>query len=263
MIELRVLHCAMWTECIWLIADASQSNTKFIISDHPVTVYNRVCGPRSQWCRGSNDPDIWLNATHTIFPLTIDKVLILTNRSWVKNPYQSEVNPRPNPNPFRGAIFPVMDIQTMRHLSEQEVREINFIIKNRAFRYIGAAKEEWLYPEQHVSKSNWNTFGDGYLLMPDPRAVTAGGEIIIGYNDGSATGFDAYGRRPWEADYEKERKTSDEFRSLHWFQGEFARLYGPYRRGRSFQFAQLDNEKDNDEFHQYHLNLEKRKKKAS
>jgi hypothetical protein len=47
MLELQQLHCAIWTECIWLIADASHSETKFIISDHPVTVYNRRCGPRS------------------------------------------------------------------------------------------------------------------------------------------------------------------------------------------------------------------------
>jgi hypothetical protein len=47
MLELRQIHCAIWSECIWLIADASQSTTKFIISDHPVTVYNRKCGPRS------------------------------------------------------------------------------------------------------------------------------------------------------------------------------------------------------------------------
>jgi hypothetical protein len=33
MLELRQLHCAIWTECVWLIADASQSETKFIVSD--------------------------------------------------------------------------------------------------------------------------------------------------------------------------------------------------------------------------------------
>jgi len=56
MMRFQQLFCAIWTECVWLIADASKSETKFIISDHPVTVYNRRCGPRSQWCRGFNDP---------------------------------------------------------------------------------------------------------------------------------------------------------------------------------------------------------------
>jgi hypothetical protein len=83
MLRIRDVYCAIWTECVWQIAGASDSNTKFIISDHPVTVYNRRCGPRSQWCRGVGDPDIRYHGTHTIFPLSLDKVLILTNLSWV------------------------------------------------------------------------------------------------------------------------------------------------------------------------------------
>ena len=75
---------------------------------------------------------------------------------------------RPNPDLTRNAVFKLMNVQTQRHLSEREVREINFIIKSRAFRYIAAAKEEWLHPEEYVSKSQWPVFGDGYLLMPDP-----------------------------------------------------------------------------------------------
>lgn len=258
MIKLRQLHCALWTECIWLIADASESNTKFIISDHPVTVYNRVCGPKSDKCKGSNDPGIWLNGTHTIFPLQLDKILILTNLSWVRNPYQSELKPRPNSNPLRNTIFKFNDIQIDRKLSEQEVCEINYIIKKRAYRYIAAAKEEWLYPEKIIS-TQWNSYGDGYLLMPDPRSVSMGGEIIIGHNDGSVSAFDEYGRRPWQKDYSKETKEHTEFNTLYRFKGEFARLYGPYRRGRSFQGMSLEEEKDDEKYHNYHLGLEKRK----
>jgi len=261
MLKLRQLYCAIWTECIWLIADASQSDTKFIISDHPVTVYNRRCGPRSQWCRGYEDPDIWLQGTHTIFPLSLEKILILINLSWVRNPYQSEVSLRPNPNPLRSAMFKFTDIQTLRHLSEQEVREINFIIKSRSLRYIAAAKEEWLYPDKHVSKSQWNVFGDGYLLMPDPRPVHLGGEIVIGHHDGTASWYDEYGRRPWQSEYAKESKSHEESNSLYRFKGEFARLYGPYRRGRTFDAMSLDKERDDDEFHQYHLGLEKKRYK--
>jgi hypothetical protein len=107
-------------------------------------------------------------------------------------------------------MFKVTDIQTLRHLTEQEVREINFIIKSRAHRYIGAGKEEWLYPEKHVSKSDWNRYGYGYLLMPDPRSVTYTAEILIGHRDGTATGFDAYGRRPWQKGYSGRKKDVDE-----------------------------------------------------
>jgi Protein of unknown function (DUF4238) len=258
MIQLGQFHCAIWSECIWLIADASQSETKFIISDHPVTAYNRRCGPRSMWCRGYDDPDIGFHGTHTIFPLSLEKILILTNLSWVRNPYQSEVTVRPNPNPWRAAMFNFMEIQTLRHLSEQEVREINFIIKTRALRYIAAAREDWLYPDKHVSKAQWNVFGDGYLLMPDPRGVDFSGEIMIGYRDGTSTAFDPYGRRPWQPGFGRESKSRDEFETLHRFKGEFARLYGPYRRGRAFNHGDFENERDDDDFHQYHLSLEKK-----
>ena len=260
MVELRRLHCAIWTECVWLIADASKSETKFIVSDHPVTVYNRRCGPRSQWCKGANDPDVRFHATHTIFPLSLEKILILTNLSWVRNPYQSETGMRPNPNPFRGAIFNVLGLQIFRSLSEQEVREINFIIKSRSRRFIGAAKEEWLFPEKHVSKSNWNTYGHGYLLMPDPRDVNYCGEMYMGFSDGSSTAFDPYGRRPWEQDFGKESREANEFGTLYRFKGEFARLFGPYRRGRCYEVGDLSNERDDESFHQYHLSLEKKKR---
>src|SRR6266478_9036334 len=250
MIRYRQLFCAIWFESIWLVADALNSDTKFIVSDHPVTVYNRRCGPRSQWCRGDNDPDIWLNATHTIFPLSLYRILILTNLAWVRNPYQSPTQSRPNPNPLRSAIFSMLDIQTDRHLSEEEVRQINFIIKSRARRYIAGGREEWLYPENYVSKSEWAQYGQGYLLMPDPRCVRFTREIIMGFKDGTATAFDEYGRRPWEADYKKPgKKGPDEWYTFHKFQGEFARLFGPYRRGRIFQVNGLEREKDDDEFH--------------
>ncbi|HCN19329.1 MAG TPA: hypothetical protein DIS73_03430, partial [Planctomycetia bacterium] len=149
------------------------------------------------------------------------------------------------------------DIHTLRHLSEQEVREINFIIKSRALRYIGAAKEEWLYPERHVTKSDWFRYGHGYLLMPDPRSVTYSRQIIIGNRNGTASAFDEYGHRPWEEGYRgRDQGVGDDWNTFHRFQGEFARLFGPYRRGRAFSAVSLDNERDSYEFHQDHLSLE-------
>lgn len=216
MIRLQGLYGAIWTEGVWSIADASQSDTKFIISDHPVTVYNRKCGPKSQWCRDSDDPDIWLQATHTIFPLSLEKVLILTNLSWVRNPYQSEVEDRPNSNPFRSAIFKFTEVQIDRHLSEQEVCEINYIIKKRAYKYIAAAKEEWLYPENKIPSEKWESFGKGYLLMPDPRPIHLGGEIFWGGGPGPGGAMDEYGRRPGNPDYSKETNNRSEHHTLQW-----------------------------------------------
>ena len=199
--KIQQIFCATWTECIWSLADASQSKTKFIISDHPVTVYNRNCFPLSHMCKGFNDPDIRYVGTHTLFPLSLETILILTNLSWIRNPYQSTLQIRPNPSLFRQTVFNFLSIQTGRILSDQEVNEINYIIKNRAYRYIAAAEEEWLYPEDKIGTKAWDKLGGGYLLMPDPRSVTFSTEILFGGDKGLMGAFDAYGRTPSHPDY--------------------------------------------------------------
>lgn len=254
--ELRQMWCATWTDCVWLIADASQSATKFIVTDHPVTVYNAKCFPASDYCKDVRDPDIRLRGTHTLFPLSLDKIMIFTNLSWVRDPYANPLTPRPHPVLFRQAMFDYRDTQVKRMLSEQEVREINFVLKQRAYRYVAAAEKDWLYPEQHLRNTHWDKLGDGILFMPDPRSMTFSSEIIIGYKDGTSTAFDAHGRRPWHAgfsDKEEERREMDTFSA---FQGEFARRVGPKRRGRSFQFDRLSPEEDDPEYHKHHLKAE-------
>lgn len=235
------------------MADAKDSRTKFIVSDHPVTVYNRSCGPRSVWCRGHDDPDVRFHASHTLFPLSLDKVLILTNRSWARNPYLHPRDYRPNPDFFRETFFNFTEIQTERHLTEAEVLQINFILKSRAYEYVAAARQEWLYPEAMVSKSDWPYFGEGYLLMPDPRGLHHGGEIYIGYKDGSSSGFDEFGRRPWQQGFGMESPPPASADALLRFKGEFARLFGPRRRGRSFDVRGLEPETDSEDVHRLNL----------
>ncbi len=252
MIQLRHFFGAIWAESIWQIADAHNSPTKFIVSDHPITVYNRECGPRNKkWCRYPNDPPIHLQGTHTFVPLSFDKLLIITNKSWVWNPYQPAVNSRPNPRYMRNAMFNYTEIQINRMLSEIEVKQINFIIKSRATRYIAAANEEWLYPESDVSKSDWNQFGDGLLFMPDPRSVHYGGEIYVGFKDGTSIGHDAFGRRPWEAGFSEDSvpRSRGKYDPLERFQSEFATRYGPKKRGQSMEFGELDNADYSTSFH--------------
>jgi hypothetical protein len=256
MIQLHKMFCAIWTECVWQIADAQHSPTKFIISDHPVTIYNRVLGPRSDSCKGFNDPDIRQNASHTLFPLSENKILILTNLSWARDPYQNEKKFRPNPNFHRDAVFSMLDVQVGRMLNEKEVQQINFIIKSRALRYIAASKKEWLYPENFVSKSDWSRYGDGYLLMPDPRSISRNGVVAFLMRNGQSESFDEYGRRSWQKGYD-ENSANRDWSSLDKFQGEFARLFGPKRRGRSHQYGSLSDEEDPDWIHKYNLSLEK------
>ena len=256
--EIHRMHGALWTECTWSIVDASQSETKFIISDHPVTVYNQGCFPRSEWCRGANDPDIWFNGTHTIFPLSINKALLLTNLSWVRNPYGNPLKERPHPELFRLAMFNFTSIQTDRVLSEEEVVTVNYIVKQRAYRYIAAAKEEWLYPEAKYTFRRWDEIGHSYTLMPDPRSVTFSSEIFIGYKNGRSEALDEYGRRPWHEDYKDKTRHDYEWKTFHAFQGEYARLFGPKRRGLTFEFCKKGKIEDDADYHAYHLSLEQK-----
>lgn len=234
--KIQNIFCAVWTECIWQIADATQSTTKLIFSDHPVTVYNRDCFPGSNICQGFSDPDIRMAATHTYFPLSPEKVLILTNLNWVRNPYQDERKLRPNPNYFRGSIFKFTDIQVFRSLSEREVLEINYITKQRALRFIAAANRDWLFPEKHLGSTHWRNFGKGYLLMPEPREVHMGGEVIVRYKSGAVDSWDEYGRKPWDAGHRREGYDEKESKALARFQDEWCLMQGPEYRGTSAQF---------------------------
>jgi hypothetical protein len=261
--RLQQIFCATWTDCVWQIADASQSPTKFLLTDHPVTVYNRDCFPGSLECTAPNDPDVRLAGTHTIFPLSLDKVLILTNLAWVRNPYQKAKKVHPNPKMMRHAIFNFQDIQFDRRLSEEEVCEINYILKRRALRYVAAAEENWLYPERHLRSGHWRKLGDGYLLMPDPRHVHMGGTTYIGYSGGGSEAFGPFGHRPWERAFEDEKRDRVEAEALEKFKAEWAAMQGPNYRGISYHFAGAKaRTRDSDEYHQHYLdkdNLERAK----
>lgn len=256
--KLQNVFCALWTECVWQLADCKDTNTKLILSDHPVTVYNKGCFPQSALARKFGDPEIWLNGTHTYFPLSEERVLILTNLSWVRCPYGNSMKVRPNPKLFRGAMFNFTSIQTHRDLTELEVLQINYITKMRAERYIAARQKEWLYPEKKAAPSLWPNLGDSYLLMPDPRSVTYSTTTVVGYENGRADTMDEYGRRPWQKGYSGKGSDKKDWNSFLAFQGEYARRFGPKRRGRSFEFNRISNEEDSVDYHAYHLSLEGR-----
>ena len=82
--SLRHRHCTIWAERE--IVSAEKSNVKFIVSDHPVTIFNPACPPESEQCAGSNDPAIALKGTQTLFPLDSDHCLILTNLEYAQDP---------------------------------------------------------------------------------------------------------------------------------------------------------------------------------
>lgn len=254
------IFCANWAESVWSIIEADGS-LPFLLSDHPVTVYNSGCFPASKWCRDGLDPHVWLTGSHTLFPLRSDRLLILTNLSWVRYPYGDPTKPRPNPSPFRNAVFKFTDVQTGRKVTDQEVALINHIIKSRALRYVAAEKKEALFPEAHVKNARWDTFGKQYLLMPDPRSVDFTTEVWFGYKDGHSEGFDEYGRRPSDANFTEKRRMNRDWETFHAFQGEFARIFGPKRRGVCYMFGAMGCSEDTAELHRYHLGLENKYRK--
>src|SRR4051812_3345979 len=127
-------------------------------------------------------------------------------------------------------MFNFLEIQTRRSLSEEEVLKINCIIKRRAYRYIAAGQEDWLYPERHV-KFNWRAIGDEHLLMPDPRSLHPGAEIIMGYTGGHTEAMDTFGRRPGDHRFGHEARSAEAIYAHRRWCKEFEALFGDKRRG--------------------------------
>jgi hypothetical protein len=74
----------LWTEGIWEIVRATQTATKFLLTDGPVTFYNKVVFP-SEW-NYPNDVSLKGVGTRTIFPLGLDSCLILTHLEFARKP---------------------------------------------------------------------------------------------------------------------------------------------------------------------------------
>jgi hypothetical protein len=126
-------------------------------------------------------------------------------------------------------------------------------MKMRANRYVASAEPAWLFPEKHLSSTHWSKFGDGYLLMPDPRDVHMGGDIYVGYDDGRSEAWNEYGHRPWQRGFIDERRYTRESFALRKFQAEFAALYGPDQRGWSEQYGRDGPHSYSGEYHDHML----------
>jgi hypothetical protein len=199
---LRTIHCTLWAEGIRELVSAEDSDIKFILSDHPVTIYNYACPPGSELCAYPNDPDIALKGSQTIFPLDKNRCLILTNLEYAKDP--DSVNPleqRTNATKMRRSMVKTISFINKRRLSQEEVTKINYIIKSRAREAVAAGKEDWLYPENKID-CDWSALR--YVLIPpSDELYHFGGEIYAGYEDGSTYYQDAFGRTTPQDDHLK------------------------------------------------------------
>jgi hypothetical protein len=224
------VHVTIWMECVWEVLECDNSPTKFIVTDHPVTTYNKGLFPLSSSCTYPLDAPIEMLGTHTLFPLSLNRCLVLTNLGYVRDPWANPTRTRENARSFAPTIFDMRHVQTGRQIAEDEVRAINFILKKRARRFIAAAELDWLYPEKHLRSTMWNKLGDQFFLMPDARKVTFSTDILIGYKDGGAWGMDEYGRRPKRTDDEVKRLREKEWKTFHRHQQLWEAKFGKLTR---------------------------------
>ncbi len=177
--QIRQMHCTMWVEAVREIVSAEDSDIKFLITDHPITIYNPDCPPNSIYCKYPNDPDISFKGSQTIFPLDLNHCLILTNLEYAQNPLSKDllIN-RTNARHFGQTISRIDAMIRSRKLKEKEVQTINYILKARSRKYIAASKKEWLFPEVDILES-WSQLKQ-VLLPPKNELHHFGGEIYIG-----------------------------------------------------------------------------------
>jgi len=207
-------NCTIWQEGVWEILCCDDSNTKFIVSDHPVCTYNKGMFPGSKECLYPRDADIRCLASHTIFPLGVNRCLVITNLGYVRNPTVKPTKIRENPRSFADTMFDLRKIQTGRQISEEYVQAINFVLKSRAGRYIAAAKVEWLYPERIWGKVLWSKIGGRHFLMPDPRKVMFTTAKVASFRDGGVFAKDEYGRTLNDDDSRVIRKREREWNAF-------------------------------------------------
>lgn len=202
---LRQMHCTMWYESVREVVSAEQSEVKFIVTDHPVTIYNAAFPPTSPACKYPDDPAIELKGSQTIFALDANHCLILSNLEYAKNPTNIDLKtPRTHARYGGQSIARTDAFIRTRKLTSKEVSSINRLLKARAHRYIAASEKAWLEPEKLDSKQ-WETIGKT-LLPPSNQLWHFGGEIYIGYQDGSTHYQDEFGRTTGAHKYLKKKR---------------------------------------------------------
>lgn len=190
--SIRFLNCTTWTTGVREIVSAEHAGVKFIITDQPVTVYNHAISQADARSSQLHDPSIALKGSQTIFPLGPDKCLILTNLEYARDPQTNPLENRTFARNFRKSMVSAIDLIRSRELNDQEVTEINFILKTRAQRFIAAGHKEWLYPERSVQRP-WGDL-QRTLLPPECGLFRFGGEIFASYKDGNVHYQDEFGR---------------------------------------------------------------------
>jgi hypothetical protein len=107
-------------------------------------------------------------------------------------------------------------------------------------------------------------FQAAYLLIPEPRDINMGGEVVVGYSGGRSEAWNEYGHRPWEKGYKDDKRFAKESAALERFKAEWSVMQGPAYRGTSFEFRHKDQDTPYvmpDESHQHYLDRAKQYQK--
>jgi hypothetical protein len=189
---LRLMHCTMWVEGVREIVSAQESDVKFILTDHPVTVYNAAVDPSSEQCAYPQDPLVAAVGSQTVFALDANTCLILTHLEYAKEPEQLDLTRlRTNARHLGVGMTRTDSFIRDRRLRRDEVIAINQLLKSRAKRYIAAADKTWLYPDREFK---WSWAEIAKVLLPKADLWRFGGEIYVGYKDGTSGYWDEHGR---------------------------------------------------------------------
>jgi hypothetical protein len=196
---IRMMHCTIWTEGVREIVSARDAEVKFIVSDHPVTIYNYAVPPGAKADGYPNEPSIALKGSQTIFPLNRDFCLILTNLEYALGHSANPLEKRTFARNYRNSMVRTDAFIRTRKLTSEEVIRINRVLKARAKRYIAGGKEEWLYPET-LSAEPWPDLR-GVFLPPKNDLWHFGGEIYARFESGEVHYQDAFGRTEKEREF--------------------------------------------------------------
>lgn len=189
---LRLMHCTMWVEGVREIVSAQDSDVKFILTDHPVTVYNPGADPLSEQCAYPQDPRVSALGSQTVFALDANTCLIVTHLEYAKEPERLDLTrPRTNARNLGDGMARIDNFIRKRRLGRDEVIAINHLLKSRAKRYVAAADKTWLYPEREYDRP-WTQIAK--ILLPMTDLWRFGGETYIGYTDGTSGYWDEHGR---------------------------------------------------------------------
>lgn len=198
--HLREMFGTLWAECAHEVVSAEDSAVKFLITDHPVSTFNAGLPLEASLLQYPNEAPITWNGTQTLFPLDANHLLIMTHVPYAKDPGGVELTAkRINARYFGHTMLRINALIRGRRFDTEAVIAVNAWLKTRARRYIAAGDRDWLYPERTTPVAPATL---ARLLLPLRKELWRhGGEIHIGYKDGTFGYRDAYGRTSREHEF--------------------------------------------------------------